>query len=289
LGSQVYASGIDPQGLGVILQRGYIILTLFYIPIGILFWFSKPVFLALGQEEFISEWSCKFLRLLIPGGLGYIYFETTKKYLQAQGFSPSLVYLIQGIMHASSYVLLITSPINVVLNYLFVYTFKFGVLGAPAATGITYWLSFLGLVLYARFVDGSKPWGGWSKRAFRGWGIFSQLALLGFLMVGTEWLAFEIITIEAGKLGTIPLAAQSVIATSDQLFNTIPFGLGVAASNRVGNLLGARKASRGATAAFVAAWTSVLFGGIIMAALLIVKSQYGKLFSVFVLRERFLL
>jgi len=108
-------------------------------------------------------------------------------------------------------------------------------------------------------------------------------------MVGTEWLAFEIITIEAGKLGTIPLAAQSVIATSDQLFNTIPFGLGVAASNRVGNLLGARKASRGATAAFVAAWTSVLFGGIIMAALLIVKSQYGKLFSVFVLRERFLL
>ena len=152
--------------------------------------------------------------------------------------------------------------------------------GAPAATGITYWLSFLGLVLYARFVDGGQPWGGWSKRALQGWGIFSQLALMGFVMVGTEWLAFEIITIVAGQLGTISLAAQSVIATSDQLFTTIPFGLGVAASNRVGNLLGARKATRAATAANVAAWTSIFFGAIVMVALLIARDHYGKLFSV---------
>jgi len=183
-------------------------------------------------------------------------------------------------MHASSYVLLITSPINAVLNYLFVYTFNFGLLGAPAATGITYWLSFLLLLGYTRFINGSKPWGGWSKRAFRGWWIFIQLSLMGVLQVGTEWLAFEIITIMAGRLGTIPLAAQSVIATTDQLLNTIPFGLGVAASNRVGNLLGARKASRSATGAHVAAWTSVLFGSIIMIVMLGARNHYGKLFSV---------
>src|SRR5436305_8665065 len=149
-------------------------------------------------------------------------------------------------MHASSYVLMITSPINAVLNYLFVYTFRFGLLGAPAATGITYWLSFGLLLLYAKFVNGSRPWGGWSYRAFRGWWIFIQLALMGVLQVGTEWLAFEIITIVAGSLGTIPLAAQSVIATTDQLLNTIPFGLGVAASNRVGNLFGSRTPTRSA-------------------------------------------
>jgi len=102
----------------------------------------------------------------------------------------------------------------------------------------------------------------------------------GVLQVGTEWLAFEIITIMAGRLGTIPLAAQSVIATTDQLLNTIPFGLGVAASNRVGNLLGARKASRSATGAHIAAWTSVLFGSIIMIVMLGARNHYGKLFSV---------
>ena len=155
-------------------------------------------------------------------------------------------------MQASNYVLIITSPINAVLNYLFVYTFDFGLLGAPAATGITYWLSFILLIAYAKFVDGGQPWGGWSKRAFRGWLIFIQLALNGILMVGTEWLAFEIITIMAGRLATIHLLAQSVIATTDQLLNTIPFGLGVAASNRVGNLLGARNTTRSATVQHVA-------------------------------------
>jgi multidrug resistance protein, MATE family len=164
-------------------------------------------------------------------------------------------------MKASSYVLLITSPINVLLNYLFVYTFKFGLLGAPAATGITYWISFLLLIGYAKYINGSQPWGGWSKRALRGWFIFVQLALMGILMVGTEWLAFEIITIMAGRLGTISLAAQSVIATTDQLLNTIPFGMGVASSNRIGNLLGS-------------------FGSIIMTVMLIARSHYGKLFSV---------
>jgi MATE family, multidrug and toxin extrusion protein len=279
LGSQVYASGLDPYGLGVILQRAYMILTLFYIPIAVLFWFSEPVFMALGQEDFISEWSCKFLRTLIPGGLGYILFETTKKYFQAQG-TPLYNHANTGIMQASSYVLMFTSPLNAILNYLFVYTFKFGLLGAPAATGITYWLSFLLLVLYAKYIDGGAPWGGWSRRAFRGWWIFIQLSLMGILQVGTEWLAFEIITIEAGRLGTTALAAQSVIATTDQLLNTIPFGLGVAASNRVGNLLGARKPTRSATSANVAAWTSVLFGSVIMVVMLIARSHYGKLFSV---------
>ena len=89
LGSQVFSSGLDPQGLGVILQRAYMILTLFYIPVAILWWCSRPVFVALGQEDYISEWSCRFLRTLIPGGLGYILFETTKKYLQAQGLCPT--------------------------------------------------------------------------------------------------------------------------------------------------------------------------------------------------------
>jgi multidrug resistance protein, MATE family len=187
-------------------------------------------------------------------------------------------------MKASSYVLLITSPVNVFLNYLFVYTFKFGLLGAPAATGITYWLSFLLLIGYAKYINGSQPWGGWSKRALRGWLIFVQLALMGILMVGTEWLAFEIITIMAGRLGTISLAAQSVIATTDQLLNTIPFGMGVASSNRIGNLLGSRKATRAATGANVAAWTSVIFGTIIMTVMLIARSHYGKLFSVCVSR-----
>jgi MATE family multidrug resistance protein len=41
--------------------------------------------MALGQDERLSEDSSKFLSVLAFGGLGYIYFECLKKYLQAQG------------------------------------------------------------------------------------------------------------------------------------------------------------------------------------------------------------
>jgi MATE family multidrug resistance protein len=116
-------------------------------------------------------------------------------------------------MRPGTYVLLITSPLCAALNYLFVYTFKMGLLGAPFATGISYWLSFLLLLAYTRFVAGWSCWGGWTKKSFHNMGTFARLAALGVVHVGTEWWAFEIVAIVAGQLGTITLASQSVIMT----------------------------------------------------------------------------
>ncbi|KIM99856.1 hypothetical protein OIDMADRAFT_104690 [Oidiodendron maius Zn] len=268
LASSSYTGSQNPHDLGILLQKAFIVLTLFYIPIAILWACSEPVFRILGQEEYICIQSARFLTALIPGGLGYIYFESIKKYLQAQ-----------EIMRAGSYVLLITSPINVALNYIFVYTFNLGLIGAPIATGISYWLSFFLLVLYSRFVAGSKAWGGWSRSSFQNMGTFARLAALGVIHVGTEWWAFEIVALAAGRLGTISLAAQSVIMTTDQVINTIPFGIGVAASARVGNRLGARDAKGAARAANAAAWFSMIMGLLALVVLMAVKDVYAKIFN----------
>lgn len=182
-------------------------------------------------------------------------------------------------MRPGTYVLLITSPINAGLNFLFVYTFKLGLIGAPLATGISYWLSFLLLVAYAWLVRGRECWGGWSRKCFRNTWTFARLALLGFFHVGTEWWAFEIVALAAGRLGTIPLAAQSVIMTSDQVMNTVPFGVGVAASARVGNRLGAQDARGAARAAHAAAWLSMILGGVILAILMATKDHFAKIFN----------
>jgi len=226
------------------------------------------VFIMLGQSPQLSRDSAIFLRCLIPGGLGYIYFESTKKFLQAQ-----------GIMRAGTYVLLITSPLSALLNYLFVYVFGLGLIGAPLATGLSYWLSLLLLVCYARFVGGWERWGGLDRACFRNIWVFARLAGLGFIMVGTEWWAFEIVALAAGRLGTIPLASQSVIMTTDQVLNTIPFGIGVASSTRVGNLLGGRDARGASRAANTAAWLSILAGAIVLAVMMSVKDVYAKIFN----------
>ena len=75
------------------------------------------------------------------------------------------------------------------------------------------------------------------------------------------------------------LASQSVIMTTDQVLNTIPFGIGVAASARVGNLLGARDAKGAARAANTAAVLSIILGAAVMTVMLIVKDYYAKIFS----------
>ncbi|KAF2205216.1 MATE efflux family protein [Delitschia confertaspora ATCC 74209] len=268
LASASFTGSKNPHDLGIILQRSIIVLSAFYLPIAVLWIFSEPVFKALGQDDYIARDSARFLSVLVPGGIGYIYFEALKKYLQAQ-----------GIMRPGTYVLLITSPLSAALNYLFVYTFKIGLLGAPIATGIAYWASFLLLLAYARFVDGWKCWGGWSRKCLQNMWTFARLAALGVIHVGTEWWAFEIVALAAGRLGTIPLASQSVIMTTDQVLNTIPFGLGVATSSRVGNLLGARNARGAARAANTAALLSMILGALVLAVLMGVKDVYAKIFN----------
>jgi len=268
LASSSFTGSKNKTDLGILLQRSFVVLGLFYVPVAILWTVSEHLFLALGQSEQLSRDSAKFLTCLIPGGLGYICFETMKKYLQAQ-----------EIMRPGTYVLLITSPISAALNYLFVYTLGWGVFAAPFATGIGYWLSFLGLVLYARFVAGGECWGGWSKKCLQNIGTFAKLAILGVIHVGTEWWAFEIVALAAGRLGEVDLASQSVIMTADQVMNTIPFGVGVAASARVGNMLGLRNAKGAARAANTAAWLSMFLGGLVLAILMGTRNNFAKIFN----------
>jgi MATE family multidrug resistance protein len=90
LASAGFTGGKDPHGLGVILQRAFWVLTLFYVPVAVLWVCAEPVFLLLGQEAYLARDAARFLTALVPGGLGYIFFECMKKFLQAQGPSPFL-------------------------------------------------------------------------------------------------------------------------------------------------------------------------------------------------------
>ncbi|PSR82143.1 multidrug and toxin extrusion protein 1 [Coniella lustricola] len=269
LASTSFTGSRDKKNLGILLQRGIIVLSSFYVVVAIIWCFSEPLFRALGQPEVICVQSSRFLMLLIPGGLGYVWFECMKKFLQAQ-----------GVYRPGTYVLVITSPINAVLNYVFIYTLGLGLDGAPIATGISYWASFLLLVAYTGLVRGRECWSGLQlRRAVSNMGPFARLAILGVVHVGTEWWAFEIVALAAGRLGTVPLAAQSVIMTVDQIVNTIPFGIGVAESARLGNLLGAKRPLGARRSAHSAAMLTVIVGTLLLVTLMATRNSVGALFD----------
>ncbi|KAI8978868.1 MOP flippase [Trametes punicea] len=273
LASQAFTGG-DRLSVSIHLQRCVVLLWLLFVPVALVWAFIEPMLLILGQEEKISRDVQAFLRVLILGAPGYIGFESLKKYLQCQ-----------GIMRASTYVLLTVTPVNVALNILLVHYTHLGLLGSPLAISITFWLSFLLLIILTCLSPThhkNGTWAGLQPGAVLDFGsccYFLKLAIPGVFMVGTEWAAFEIVALAAGRLGPLPLAAQSVIMTTDQVLNTIPFGIGVAASTRVGNLIGARSALGTKRASHASALLSVVVGAIVMIILVATKDVFGYLYS----------
>lgn len=96
-------------------------------------------------------------------------------------------------MVASTLILVLVSPVNVLLNIVLIHFTNLGILGSPLALSITYWLMFIGLAVFTYFSPTHRSngtWGGIHLGAiFDPQSCYSclKLALPGILMVGTEW------------------------------------------------------------------------------------------------------
>lgn len=274
LGSQAFTGGSRSTDLSVHFQRCVVLLWVLLIPVGVLWAFIEPVLLAIKEPPRLCKDVQDILRILLFGAPGFIAFESLKKYLQCQ-----------GIMKAATWVLIMVSPINVALNIFLVHYTSLGMLGCPVALSITYWCAFFLLIAMTSMSSVHKQnatWGGFQpKMVFNIESCvgFLKLAIPGILMVGTEWAAFEIVALAAGRLGELPLAAQSVIMTTDQIISTLPFGFGVVASNRIGNLIGARTAIGARNAAHAIAFISVIVGFAVMIIMLAARNKFGYIFS----------
>ncbi|KAH9919007.1 mate-domain-containing protein, partial [Fomitopsis serialis] len=187
---------------------------------------------------------------------------------------------------------------DLALNVYCIHYTPLGLLGSPVAISITYWLCFSLLCLYTYLSPThrrNQTWIGIRLATvfdIKSCAFFLKLAIPGIFMVGTEWqvdrciairreswAAFEIVALAAGRLSSLSLAAQSVIMTTDQILNTIPFGIGVAASARVGNLIGARDAAGAKRASHASAFLSVVVGCVVMTVMIATRNVFGFLFS----------
>jgi len=159
--AQAYGSGHKTL-VGLQLQRMACFLLLVVIPLALVWWNSTKILLAIIPEPQSAELAGRYMRVLIIGMPPFVFFECGKRFVQAQ-----------GLFAANTYVLAIAAPLNILLNYTFVWHFGWGFIGAPIAVIITQWTMPVLLFLYVYFIDGSQCWGGFSKRVFSNWGGFS--------------------------------------------------------------------------------------------------------------------
>ncbi|KAI1168312.1 MATE efflux family protein [Nemania serpens] len=265
--AQAYGSG-HKHLVGLQLQRMIYFLWLLGIPVAVIFFMAGHILALIVPETRSAELAGLYLRIVMFGIPGYAAFEGGKRFVQSQ-----------GLFVATTYVLLIAAPINMFTNWLLVWHYGLGFIGAPIAVAFTQTLMPILLVLYVAFINGSQCWGGFSKRSLTNWGPMVKLAIPGMIMVVAEWLAFEILTLASSQFGATYLAAQSILVTVSGTMFMIPFPVSIAASTRIANLIGARLVKAARTSAKVVFFIGCILGVFNLTLLWTLRYHIAHLFT----------
>jgi MATE family multidrug resistance protein len=234
-----------------LLYRGLFLQLTLVIPVGLWWLYGiKPVLIALGQGEDLSEMTQNYLRILTPGLWSYSINWTLTAWLQA-------IEMANVPAYAASVGLIPHIP----LNMLFIHVFGWGYLGVAVATVMFQLIQPVLILLYlfetrqgtARVLDnvmadvvGRKRLSFWKEAklaVFCRRGIFQYLGLaLPGIVIISEWWASEVTIFLSGRMVPLPALALDGMAIYQSL-NTFcfmfPVGISIAGSTRVGNFLGA--------------------------------------------------
>ncbi|ONH65651.1 Ethionine resistance-conferring protein 1 [Cyberlindnera fabianii] len=264
--SQAFGAG-KYNRVGMYFQRCTAMITCISIPIFALWYWSAFFLNYIIPETHLLVMTQQYLRILVVGAPGLILFETGKRYLQSQ-----------KIFHASTYVLFFCLPFNIVLNYTLIGWLGF--VGAPIAITITYWTMALLLLLYVVLIDGRECWPGFSlSKAFKKWGPMLNLAVPGLVMIESEYLSFEILTVFAAHLGTESLAAQAIVSNIGSLTYQLPFAVGCAISTRVAIYIGSGSIHSSKVAVRISFLVAAIVGTATCLIIIIFRRQFSLLFS----------
>lgn len=219
-----------------------------------------PAMHLFGQDPELADAAGEFSFRLIPGLLPYYLFKVLTKYLQTQNRLAPSVWI--GVM---------ANVMNALFNWGFIFAADWGIAGAPWATSLTRLLEFLLIVvyMYVRKDMLIETWPKVSREDLHHSVLkpFWKLAISGALSFSAEAWSFEVTTILAGLLGTVALDAHIITLTiATFIFLSFPFAIGIAASIRVGQLIGDQKPKDAQRSAH----TSYILSSFTQAALIVV-------------------
>ncbi|KXN80815.1 hypothetical protein AN958_07251 [Leucoagaricus sp. SymC.cos] len=220
-------------------------------------WFnSESILLLLKQDPEVAALAALYLRWVSLGLPAYAFNNISRRYFQSQ-----------GLFSIPTRIMLIVIPINAFLDCILVWgpkPIKLAFIGTPIATAISFNLVSSLFIIWAVFFVPKTAWCPISGKMFTGLGALVRLGISGVGQVASEWWTWELVALGASLLGPVALATQSVLLVSTTTTYQAPYALGVAASVRIGNLLGEHKPKRAAVSALVlalgvAAFTSAMF------------------------------
>ncbi|CAN0912629.1 Protein DETOXIFICATION 40 [Linum grandiflorum] len=239
------------QLLGLYTQRSTLLLTLTGIPLTILYIFSKPIMILLGESPAIASAAALFVYGLIPQIFAYAANFPMQKFLQSQ-----------SIVMPSACISLATLGLHFLLSWAAIYKFGLGLLGASLVLSFSWWIVVAAQFVYVVMSPRCKEtWTGFSVKAFSKLGVFLKLSAASAVMLCLEIWYYQILVLIAGLLrnAEIALASLAICTTISGWVFMVSVGFNAAVSVRVSNEIGA---GHPRSASF-AVWTSTISSFII--------------------------
>ncbi|KAM7333540.1 hypothetical protein ACRRTK_006860 [Alexandromys fortis] len=266
--SQTFGSQ-NLKHVGVILQRGILILLLCCFPCWALFINTQHILLLFRQDPDVSRLTQTYVMIFIPALPAAFLYTLQVKYLLNQGIV--LPQIVTGFA---------ANLINALANYLFLHQLHLGVMGSAIANTISHFALAILLFLYILWRKlHQATWGGWSWECLHDWASFLQLAVPSMLMLCIEWWAYEIGSFLSGILGMVELGAQSITYELSIIVYMIPAGFSVAANVRVGNALGAGNIEQAKKSSAVSLIVTELFAVTFCVLIIVCKDLVGYIFT----------
>ncbi|XP_043076894.1 solute carrier family 47 member 2, tandem duplicate 2 isoform X2 [Puntigrus tetrazona] len=266
--SQTFGSN-NLKRVGVILQRGILILLLTCFPCWALLINTEPILLAVRQSPSVASLSQLYVKIFMPALPAAFMYQLQGLYLQNQGIIwPQIITGAAG------------NVLNALTNFIFLHLLDLGVAGSAAANAISQYSLAVILYLFIRYMGlHEATWGGWSKDCLQEWGAFICLALPSMLMLCAEWWTYEIGGFLAGLISEVELGAQSVVYELASIMYMFPLGFAVAASVRVGNALGAGNTEQAKLSAKMSLVCGILVSCVIATIIGGTNNVIGYIFS----------
>ncbi|KAI3685969.1 hypothetical protein L1987_79638 [Smallanthus sonchifolius] len=256
--------------LGIYLQRSWVVLLIGSVLLLPLFIFATPILKLTGQPVDVAELAGIVATWLIPMHMSFVFQFSLVRFLQCQ-LKTAVIGWVSGLALA----------FHLLVNWFFVYKYKIGVVGAAIMLDVSWWVSVVGLFLYAVFGGCRESWNGLSMQAFSGLWEFFKLSAASAVMLALESFYYRVLVIVAGSLGNteIDIDALSICITSYGWEIMIPYGFLAATGVRVANELGAGNAKGAIFATKISLLTSILIGLFFCAIILAFPDKLAMIFT----------
>jgi len=240
-----------------------------------IFLLIDPVLNLIPLEDSVRIVAKKYLLMLSIGLIPLFLYSVLRSFIDALGKT-----------RVSMYIILLSAPINIVLNYLLIYGKlglpELGGVGAGLASAITYWLILLIAII---IVLRSNPFA--ELKIFHRWTKPSLVKIRMLMKIGVpiglslfaETTIFSAVTILMSVYSTEVISAHQIAMNFTSLLYMVPLSIAMGATILVGHEIGAKRFADARIYSWLSVVTAICFSLVSISILLLFREQIAAVYT----------